>query len=173
MTDIEGDKQEGEKQTPGLQRRNSFIKSLAQSFSVRSPASESRTPEAVSPEPGTSQSPSMKRRGSFFASLKESFRSKEGGGGSRRNSEETAVKGRRNSVYLGEMGAMLYDYIAEGATPFPPDTRQELTAAKGTRLDILETRPDGWCLVRKPWGSMEYWLPGNHLTTDGTTPYVD
>lgn len=25
----------------------------------------------------------------------------EGGGGSRRNSEETAVKGRRNSVYLG------------------------------------------------------------------------
>lgn len=35
------------------------------------------------------------------------------------------------------------------------------------KVDILELRPDGWCLVRKPKGTKEYWLPGNYLTTDG------
>lgn len=84
-----------------------------------------------------------------------------------------STTGGKKRTYLGEEAVMLFTYNANPETPFPPDPRKELTALQGQKIDILDMRPDGWCLVRKPTGRQEYWLPGNFLSEDGVKPYYD
>mmetsp|Transcript_43497 Transcript_43497/g.88969 ORF Transcript_43497/g.88969 Transcript_43497/m.88969 type:complete len:140 (+) Transcript_43497:679-1098(+) len=78
---------------------------------------------------------------------------------------------KKEEVYQGEEAVMLYSFNGAKDPPFPPDDRKELTCLKGQKLDILEMRDDGWCLVKKPTGPKEYWLPGNYLSVDGRQPY--
>lgn len=160
--------------TKSTARRKSMSE-MGRSF-VRTFASRSPEPQSQEEKP---TSPSAKRRGSFIGRTLQTFRnpSPEPGaplasGKGRRKSREDNSDEKSGAVYCGDKCVVLYDYFAESSAPFPPDTRRELTVTKGARLDILETRPDGWCLVRKPRGATEYWLPGNHLSTNGQTPYV-
>lgn len=70
------------------------------------------------------------------------------------------------------MGTALHEYYAShDHCPFPPDPRMETDLRPGQRLDILDMREDGWCVVRKPKSRKEYYVPGNYLTLDGKTPY--
>jgi len=65
----------------------------------------------------------------------------------------------------------LFNFTADVNPPFPPDRTREFSFAKGDHFVVLEVRPDGYLLARRPFGHRRGWIPGNYLSVDGRKPF--
>eukprot|EP00286_Rhodomonas_abbreviata_P026767 CAMPEP_0181312906 /NCGR_PEP_ID=MMETSP1101-20121128/13957_1 /TAXON_ID=46948 /ORGANISM="Rhodomonas abbreviata, Strain Caron Lab Isolate" /LENGTH=435 /DNA_ID=CAMNT_0023419809 /DNA_START=18 /DNA_END=1326 /DNA_ORIENTATION=- len=84
--------------------------------------------------------------------------------------EEEENEKYKKQHHQGETAIALFDYQGISTPPFPPDKRTELTVIKGQKVQILDIRDDGWCVVKKPTAPREYYLPGNFISVNGKTP---
>ena len=71
-------------------------------------------------------------------------------GASRTLSDSRSLR-QMSDVGIGETEVtVLHYYTAQEGTPFPPDPRPEFSLIRGRKLYMIDTREDGYCVVRRP-----------------------